>query len=82
MKKKLEELIEKSKGTIVKQCGSCKKIKTYHGYRTLPDPVVREIYNSYGVSHGYCKPCLEKQQVEILIMERIYAKNLQNYKAE
>ena len=77
---KLEKILKDSKDKpFVKQCATCKSIKTYHGYVSLLDPVIKEIYNTCNVSHGYCKPCLEEQHTEILILERIYAKNLQKY---
>jgi len=77
---KLEKILIESKGKQqVTQCCACKKIKTYHGYREVPEPVLKEIYNNHPISHGYCPPCLEEQYTEILIMERIYAKNLMKY---
>ena len=77
---KLEKILQDSKNKQqVTQCCVCKKIKTYHGYITVPKPVLKEIQNNHPISHGYCKICLEKQYVEIKIMERIYAKNIQQY---
>ena len=77
---RLEKILRESKGKqFVKQCCGCNAIKTYHGYRQLPKPVLEEIKGNYNISHGYCKPCLEEQHTEILISERIYAKNIQKY---
>ena len=77
---KLEKLLNDSKTKQqVTQCCACKKIKTYNGYIAVPEPVLKEIKNNHPISHGYCKPCLEEQYTDILIMERIYAKNLMKY---
>ena len=77
---KLEKLLNDSKTKQqVKQCCACKKIKTYNGYIAVPEPVLKEIKNNHPISHGYCKPCLNDQLIDITVLQRIYDKGIREY---
>ena len=77
---KLEKILDKNiNKKHIKQCCQCKKILTYNGYVILPDPVVKEMQISYGITHGFCPPCLEKQYTELAIFSRIQDKNINQY---